>query len=542
MPATDKAAINFFLHLQINQKFVTIKLLYPMKKGIILLGFLAMFSANAQEVQHVCGNSAADQELFKTRLLENIAVAESGVAQERDVQYVPVFFHLVADASGSGRIREYRVLEQLCALNATYATVGIQFYLRPHPTLGLFDKTINNDGVYSTQSNTFLMSSKRHQNAINYYAVLNAESGGSGPGLTLAYYSPNNDWIVSRSNYINGQSTNSTIAHETGHFFSLWHPFKGWESTNGFGPSYPGWPIAPVLAPDGGTTERQNGTNCTTAADFICDTGPDYKFAFLQNDCAPYNGGAKDPLGTLVDPMENNIMSYFEGCTNYQFTVMQQTTMLADLNTNARNYLDNTFVPLSLSIDTPDDLLVAPASGSTTQFYNAVKLEWNNVATANYYLIEIDLLSTFASPNVKSFVTSSTSLLVTDLQANRNYHWRVKPFNNLVGCANWKNSSFKTSSVVTNTVEIEGLSTWVVSPNPVENDHAHLTVNAASDFEANVSIVDAAGKVIRSMQGVSFKEGTSSVELPIEGLVNGFYAVVMDNGKARDVRKLILAK
>jgi hypothetical protein len=133
-------------------------------------------------------------------------------------------------------------------------------------------------------------------------------------------------------------------------------------------------------------------------------------------------------------------------------------------------------------------------------------------------------------------------LLVTDLQANRNYHWRVKPFNNLVGCANWKNSSFKTSSVVTNTVEIEGLSTWVVSPNPVENDHAHLTVNAASDFEANVSIVDAAGKVIRSMQGVSFKEGTASVELPIEGLVNGFYAVVMDNGKARDVRKLILAK
>ena len=202
--------------------------------------------------------------MYDARLIQNLATVESGQVQDRGgVQYVPVFFHLVGDATGQGRVREIRVLEQLCGLNTAYAPVGIQFYLSPHPTLGLFDKTINSATVYTTQTNTFLMQAKRHQNAINYFITDVAESGNNDPGLVLAYYTPQNDWIVSRRDRINGNANNSTIPHETGHFFSLDHPFLGWESTTGFGPAYPGWPVAPVLAPDGGTTESQNGSNCT---------------------------------------------------------------------------------------------------------------------------------------------------------------------------------------------------------------------------------------------------------------------------------------
>src|SRR5690349_4335225 len=145
MPATDKSGLNFLLHLQFNVNFVTFKLMCTMKKGIILLAFSAVISANAQEQKPVCGNSAADQHAYMPRLLENLATVESGVATDRGgVQYVPIHFHLVGDATGAGKVRELRVLEQLCALNASFSAVGIQFYLSPHPTLGLFDKTINN--------------------------------------------------------------------------------------------------------------------------------------------------------------------------------------------------------------------------------------------------------------------------------------------------------------------------------------------------------------------------------------------------------------
>lgn len=514
-----------------------------MKKGIILLGFLAALAANAQELHHVCGMSAADQDQFTPRLIKNLEAVEAGqVADRGGIQYVPVFFHLVADAAGENRVREIKVLDQLCSLNASFSSLGIQFYLSPHPTLGIFDKTINNANVFSTQSNTFLMQAKRHANAINYYITDVADSGNTDPGDVLAYYTPANDWIVSRRDQINGLANNSTIAHETGHFFSLQHPFKGWESTNGFGPGYPGWPIAPVLAPDGGTTERQNGTNCTTAADRICDTGPDYKFAFLQNGCAPYNGGAKDPLGTLVDPMENNTMSYFNQCSTYVFTPLQNAAMLADLNSPDRNFLDNSYTPVATSIETPADLLVAPASNATTQFYNNVTLEWNAVAGASHYFIEVDFIPSFASTTIKTYITTNTSLLLTDLDPNDNYYWRVKPFNYSVGCASAKSRGFKTSTLATTSVAaIDGLSAWQVSPNPA-SEEAKILVKTSGAFEANISIVDAAGQLVRRTSGIQFNEGDNIHTLPVNDLSNGFYFIVLDNGQGQDIRKLVIAK
>jgi hypothetical protein len=320
------------------------------------------------------------------------------------------------------------------------------------------------------------------------------------------------------------------------------HPFLGWESSNGFGPSSGGWPIAPAIAPDGVATERQNGTNCSTAADRICDTGPDYKFGFLQSSCATYTSGAKDPLGTLVDPMENNTMSYFDGCANYEFTPLQIAAILADVNNSDRNYLDNTYVPLSTTIDTPDDLLISPAASAVPPFYNAVLLEWNALSTASHYIVEVDILPSFISNSIKSYVTTNTSLLLTDLVANKNYYWRIKPFNYSVGCAGWKSRGFKTSTATSRTVEIEGLSAWQVSPNPVQGNEARITVNATSSFNANISIVDAAGRLVNQLPMVSFNEGNTAVAIPLEGLSNGFYVIVMDNGAAKAVRKLVLAR
>lgn len=514
-----------------------------MKKGFILLGLLAVMSAQAQEIHGVCGNSAADQLQHLDRLMSNLEAVEHGLVGDRDVRYVPVHFHLTADANGNGRVREFKVMEQLCALNTAFESIGIQFYLSAHPTLGLFDKTINNANVYTNQNNTFLMNAKRHQNAINYFITDIAASGNNDPGLVLAYYSPGQDWIVSRRDQINGFANNSTIPHETGHFFSLMHPFLGWESSNGFGPGFSTWPNAPVTAPDGGATERQNGTNCTTAADRICDTGPDYKFAFLQNGCSNYTGGAKDALGTIVDPMENNTMSYFSGCASYAFTPLQAAAMLADLDDPSRNYLDNSFVPEALTVTSPNDLQVSPANGATIQFYNIATLEWNAVDGATHYLVEVDENPGYGTTNLKIFITTSTSLVLNDLAANDTYYWRVKPFNLYSTCATFKSRNFKTPAASsTSTVDIEGLSAWQVTPNPVNGNSARLTVSADSELEVNVSIVNAAGVQVRNLSSQTFAAGASTIDLPIDGLANGFYFVVLDNGQVRDVKKLALAR
>ncbi len=522
-----------------------------MKKGFLVLFLTAMalatavlvpFAAFSQESQHPgCGN-AQDQSDLLPRLRENKIVMEAmrAAAQDRgEIKYVPIHFHLVGDASGNGKHKEFKVLEQLCALNAAYVPVGIQFYLSPHPTNGLFDKSINNDNVYNTQSNALLMNLRRHSNAVNVYVVQEPVSGNNQPGIVLAYYSPQHDWIVSRKTETNGNQPNQTLPHEMGHFFSLPHTFYGWESKS-FDASYPGWPIAPVLAPSGGgvTTERQNATNCTTSADEICDTPPDYGFGFIASSCANYNGGAQDPLGDLVDPMENNYMSYFSNCNGgYAFTADQIGLMNADLMSNYRNYLDNTFSPGATEINTPTDLLVSPTNASVVPFYNNVLIEWQAVPGATHYLVEVDVISTFGTVNAQTFIETGTSKLLTNLVPNKTHYWRVKPFNYLVGCAAARSRNFKTSTVSA-TVEIEGLSAWQLSPNPVTADVANLSINAEQPFEAGVRVTDAAGRTVSFQQNVPFPQGESKYELRTDGLANGFYFVSLESGNGRNVLKM----
>lgn len=519
-----------------------------MKKGFLVLLFatIAAVTAFSQVAElHICGN-AQDQSDFIPRLRENKILMEAlrAVAQDRsEIRYVPIHFHLVGDADGNGKHKVIKVLEQLCALNAAYVPVGIQFYLSPHPTYGLFDRSINNDGVYSSQSNTLLMNIRRHNNAINVFVVQEPVSGNNQPGIVLAYYQTQQDWIVTRKTQTNGSQPNSTLPHEMGHLFSLPHTFFGYES-NSFDSADAGWPIAPVLAPNGGgvTSERQNGTNCSSAADEICDTPPDYNFGFIASSCANYVGGAKDPLGTVVDPMENNYMSYFNNCNPYAFTQDQIDIMNADLNLASRNYLDNNFVPDATEITTPTDLLVSPASGVTTLHYDDVLLEWQAVPGATYYLLETDIVSTFGTTQATEYIETGTSKLLTNLAPNKTYYWRVKPFSTLVGCAAARTRSFKTSTSASATLEIEGLDAWSLSPNPVSGNVANLNISAEKSFEAVVRVTDAAGRTVSIQSGVSFPQGESVYELHTEGLANGLYFVSLESGNGRNVRKMSIVR
>lgn len=395
------------------------------------------------------------------------------------------------------------------------------------------------------------MQNRRHQYAINVYIVEDPGSANGGGTLAAAYYHPTFDWIVADKAYINGGVTNGTLPHEVGHFFSLRHTFYGYENNPFDNDDDPTWPIAPVTGPAApigfnAPTERVNGSNCSTAADLICDTPADYNFGETDpgNDCIYNNIGAKDPLGIPVtDPMENNFMSYFNNCA-YLFTPIQQSTILADRETADRNYLDNNFTPESVEITTPttDAFLIAPLNGETTPYYDEVLLEWNAVDGATYYLLEMDWLNTFNTGNYRSYVVSGTSKLLTDLDDNRQYYWRVRPFNEYVTCAQARQRSFKTS-LTSGVKNIEALSALQVAPNPAAGDApVRLFVNASGNFEAAVYILDATGRQLRSLHNTVFAAGETTLELPTTGLANGLYFVAVENAEGRTVRKMTIVR
>jgi Secretion system C-terminal sorting domain len=486
---------------------------------IVLLGLIGTVSAQAQ--RHTCGVSTEDGKQLIARMVKNRLEATGIPVIERGaVTYVPIHFHLVASSTSAGRQKEWAALDQLCDLNNIFALYDIQFYLSAHPTYGLFDKSINQDNVYTTQTNTFLMQLRRHPNAVNVFVTNAAASGNNQPGTTLAYYTPAFDWVVSRKDQING-SGNGTLAHELGHFFSLPHTFQGWE-TDSFSPTSPTWPKAPVTSPNGIPNERQNGSNCATAGDMICDTPPDYNFGFVWGGCSPYTAGAQDPLGTVVDPMENNFMSYFQNCANYIFTPNQVIEMKNDLASSSRNYLDNTFAPTTSTLTIPSALMLLPAQNEVTANYDKVIFTWAAVPEATHYLLEVDIAQSFISPKLQSTILGNVLSDTLTLEANKTYYWRVRPFNVHTSCGTFSPRSFKTGTT-TDIDDLPQIASAEVSPNPVSGSVLNLNINAIASVDMQLRLTDAAGRVVMQNPNLRLIAGENTHQINTEQLANGIY-------------------
>jgi Secretion system C-terminal sorting domain len=516
-------------------------------KKFLLFAILGCFWASASAQQHGhCGTTLADQLAYEDRLLANLAAPP---VQERGngVKYLPCFFHLVADANGEGRGTEQMIFNIMCTMNEEYLEHGIQFYLSPHPTLGWVDKTINHANVYSTQSNALAMNAKRHANAINIFIVDFAYSTSGDPGV-LAYYSPARDWIVCEKTST-GLGDN-TMPHEMGHFLSLQHTFFGWEQDAEdpnqppcFEPGDPTWPNAPATSPGGVPTERQNGTNGTTAADKITDTPPDYNFGYCApNTCPAYNGGARDPQGTLVDPMENNFMGYYFGCADFVFTPGQEAAMLADINSSSRNFLDNTFTPAAMTVESPTDLLIAPANAAVLATPSSAEVSWNAATGATHYLVQVDITPTYLSPQTQTvwLDAPATSYTFTGLQPNKTHYWRVRPINAYYQCATPRQRNFKTA--VSSTQDIEEVGRWSIQPNPAGDEPTIVMIQAIGTLEASVRVFDATGRTVWAQEGQTFFSGENRIELPVATLTNGIYFVALESAKGSEIKRLVVAK
>jgi hypothetical protein len=521
-----------------------------MRSLLFFLPCLLVLSNLQAQQDGQCGTSIEDQMATAERRAANVIASQDMVRERGVITYIPVHFHLVGDAAGEGRVKEYRVLDQLCEMNEEYLEHDIQFYFSPHPVHGFFDKSINDAAVYTTQTNFFTMQNRRHANAVNIYVTDEAAPpGGGGAGLTLAYYSSQRDWIVSRRDKINGNDNNNTLSHEVGHFFSLAHTFFGWEVDEQdaqnqpacFDAGDPGWPKAPNKI-NGVNVERVNGTNCTISGDGICDTPPDYNFGFCQNNCVAYSGPATDPLSEGVNPQVNNFMSYYNACSDFIFTQGQEDAMHADIQTSFRNYLDNTFAPSTTEIDPAINPLMFPTQNDTLDAYNYAKFEWNTVPGATHYLLEVDRASSFISNSAQSWVLTDTTYVVTNLEASKSYFWRVRPFNVYSTCVLGKSRGFRTPAT-SMVIDIAELSSMRIFPNPVDSDAAAtLQVEATNNFDATVRILDASGRSVAQLPTQQIVAGRNNIVLPTQGLANGLYFVSMDSQQGRRTERLVLLR
>ncbi|MEM1321066.1 MAG: T9SS type A sorting domain-containing protein [Bacteroidota bacterium] len=505
---------------------------------IFILLLLAGSTTISAQHRHtgLCGTK--DQHLIKERLMYNRAHPPAFAEVRGGTTYVPVKLHLVARSDGTGRVNTVDVLDMMCLVNEIYRDQNIQFYIRD----GF--RNLNQSAIYNTpnvQSGIQQIQSNKVNNAINIFIT-----GSTGTNGTLAYYQGGAqlDYIVADQRYIRSPSV---MPHELGHFFSLAHPFYGWEG-NPYNPSVHGNPVGDFAPSDPSQignvglipAERQDRSNCTQAADGICDTPPDYLFAFTQNGCANYNGGAMDPNGDMVDPMENNIMSYFEDCDDYIFTNDQKTAIRADLFSVFRNYVRPNYTPDLTVLDATN--LTSPIDGEIWDEYTSVTLDWEAQPGAVSYIVQIDRFRNFAF-QPQQFVVNDPFLVLNNLDPNRTYYWRVRPFGELVTCTEFTEAAnFRTGDGAVSTKDIDYVKGWMVRPNPLRSDQSlTIAVDADQSFEADVQLFNLTGQLIHQVNSHRFTSGQSILEMPSLKLGAGMYIVAIRTEDAVSNKKFVVS-
>lgn len=516
-------------------------------KKIFLLLFLSMPLFVLAQHQHGqwCGMTMEEAQIVKQRLMENRqAVANGEIVRSRaETVYIPVRFIMVTDSDGTNAPSEVEALRGLCLLNETYEPLDMVFFLEEFSYLA---STEVNDNARSLESLQIMADYLANRyDAINMFinsTPVPPPPGGG--GITLGFYRPafgqqQNDYIVVKRTELNNPIV---IPHEVGHFFSLSHPFLGWEG-NRYDDSNP--TPAPSISPGGIPTELADSSNCDEAADAICDTPADYLFAFspgYTGNCN-YMGGALDPAGQeVVNTLENNIMSYFQGCTPYQFTPDQQAAILDDYNSFDRFYLKFGVSTPNLTPINEDANPLKPADGETLTYYNAVEFDWSDVPGADAYVFEIDRLPAIGATSEfqRIIVTGGSSIIVDNLNPDVTYFWRVLPYNATQTCSGYSEVSSVTTGLIVNTTSIESLEGWMISPNPVVGGQSmQLTVETTRALDARFDLLNLNGQRLESAAQL-LTQGRNVFEWNTAELTPGVYIIRMETEEGVSSKRFVV--
>ncbi len=531
-----------------------------MKKLSLVLLLCSLFcfpyQAISQSTPSPCGLTHQDQLLLTKRLLKNKEALKNGVATQRGaITYVAVRFILVADTDGDNRTSPQKALQMLCLLNDFYADQDIVFYLK-EMNFDLNFTGVNDDpGGNTSVQNIIPGFLDDKYDALNIFITRKIDNDASSSGVLGYYLGPSpvspgqfpNDYIVMKES----RMLDPLVAvHEVGHFFSLLHPFFGWDGDNGWNPAIHGNP-APATSPLGVPTELVSGANCNNAGDFICDTPPDYQFGFgwPTGDCEYTDGpnnhpnaGALDPNGVPVDPQELNVMSYFFGCNGYLFTNQQKNIIAQDLASNNRNYIRPNYTPSGGPITGTAELL-SPEDGATTNAYNQVVLEWEAVPGATHYLLEVDRLTSFTVEPQYYIVSSTSFLLVDKLEPERKYYWRVTPFSEANTCGETTDEFDFTTGVSVATQEIAAVKRLAVFPNPTTTSKGFtVSIESNEQFTANINVTSITGQIVTQQINQQIPTGQSNFNIDTNDLVPGVYILSIQSDKGTMNKRIFISQ
>ena len=221
-----------------------------------------------------------------------------------DPIHIAISAHVIRRFNGSDGLTEDELMRAIDYVNQVYGPLtNMNFFLFGDINYVDSDKYFDFHADYEDG----LVSVHNVPNTINVYFANTVVSFSGSDVCGYAYFpGSNRDYLFMRNSCT---SDESTLAHELGHYFGLYHTHG---KTN-----------------LGTTDELVDGTNCMTAGDDVCDTPADPNLLGNVSDDCKYTGTLVDRNGDAYDPNPANLMSYARKVCQDEFSQGQAERMSA---------------------------------------------------------------------------------------------------------------------------------------------------------------------------------------------------------------------
>lgn len=460
---------------------------------------------------HFCGTSVKTQQL----MLEKSNVI-SNTGKDQVIIYLPLQIHMLLTDQGNGTYNLFFLEESLCTLNNDFAETGFQFYLEKEIN---YIKNTEWDNHERFEKGIEMMHSNNVDFVINCYIVTN-------PAGNCGYFAWDGDAIALSKSCLGGST--HTWAHEMGHYFSLPHTFFGWEGTS-YNYSKP-------------TSEYQNQVwrpienvvrdGCKAQADEFCDTPPDYiSVRWNCNEDKRSNYLMKDINGEEFTADGSLFMSYSNDRCMSRFSSEQSEKMRQFLMSN-RSYLLRSQVNY-LGMENLDKNQMTPQDSSTSNT-ERILFSWPDIDNADFYYFQLSRNAAFTLP-VKFERTRNNFIEIENLQANRNYYWRVKPVNSFQFC-NPTSGTLYFNTIVSSVSQHSSRNLAELSPNPInQSDDVFLKIDSEIQY---VQLIGLCGEI----QSISFQRaGEGYYKLSTGDILSGTYMIkIYTSHGFEEIKKLII--
>jgi len=240
------------------------------------------------QVENECGSSLTAADVPEILRLKAAGAWDPPSGLPTDIAAapiaIPVTVHVLRQDNGTGAIDPARITQAFADLNVKFVPAFIYFY-KCGPT-----RFIDSDDLYELDSwaeRDQLVGIEWVPNTINLYFVADFDVDGEGfcGQATLSHWSTQ---AVILNNGCAGVASNpSTVPHEFGHFFDLYHTHDN--------------AVEPECA---------DGSNGDTGGDLVADTPADPKLGDSNMSGCTYVGTEIDPCGDPYSPDPTNLMCY----------------------------------------------------------------------------------------------------------------------------------------------------------------------------------------------------------------------------------------